>query len=123
MDLKRKEHLKQRNIIATKNCVEGETITRSWIQSNQEAIPCDVIYALRKPEPLDQNRDPYEKNSKRMAELAKDYHESLQTQGINLNKDLRDHCTKEALESLRTKTNLDQKEILKQPRKGGGGTK
>jgi hypothetical protein len=50
-----------------------------------------------------------------MAELAKNYHESLQTKGMNPDRELRDLCTHEALNSLKTKTNQDQKEILRQP--------
>jgi hypothetical protein len=42
-----------------------------------------------------------------MAELAKNYHESLQTQGMNPDRELRDLCTDEALNSLKAKTNQD----------------
>jgi len=48
--LKRKQHPKTRNAIAVKNRIEGETMTRSWIQSNKMEKPRDVIYALRKPQ-------------------------------------------------------------------------
>ena len=112
--LKRKQHLKIRSAIAVKNRIEGETMTRSWTQSNKMEKPRDIIYALRKPQ-LNNNteQDTYEKNSRKMAELTRDYHENIQKIGINPDNTLRDQCTQEALASIRKTTSEDQKNLLK----------
>ena len=114
-DLKRKQHLKRRCAIATKNRVEGETITRSWIQNNKEKKSRDVIHALRKSGPLNIDQDPYEKNSTQMAELARKYHEALQKEEININQDQREQCTEETLNSLKTQTTENQQDLLRRP--------
>ena len=81
--LKEKQHLKIRSAIAVKNRIEGETMIRSWTQSNKMEKPRDIIYALRKPQwNNNAEQDPYEKNSRKMAELAQDYHENIQKEGI-----------------------------------------
>jgi len=110
--LKRKQHLKVRSSIAVKNRIEGETMTRSWTQNNKAESPRDIIYALRKPEE-NNNGDPYEKDSQRMAELARNYHESLQKDGINPDKELRERCTEEALASLQKRLTPEQSEQLR----------
>ncbi len=77
--LKRKQHLKIRSSIAIKNRIEGETMTRSWIQNNKIEKPRDIIYALRKPQTRHNNeQNPYEKDSQEMAKLARNYHEKLE---------------------------------------------
>jgi len=48
-----------------------------------------------------------------MAELARDYHESIQKEGINPDNTLRDQCTQEALASIKKTTSEDQKNLLK----------
>ncbi len=113
--LKRKQHLKIRSSIAVKNRIEGETMTRSWIQNNRVEKPRDIIYALRKPQTENVNeQDPYEKDSQKMAELARNYHENLQNNGINPNKEIRDQCTEEALASLQKVVTPEERELLKE---------
>ena len=113
--LKRKQHLKIRSSIAVKNRIEGETMTRSWIQNNKIDKPRDIIYALRKPQTrLNNEQNPYEKDSQEMAELARNYHENLQNDGINPNIETRDQCTEEALASLQKTVTTDESELLRE---------
>ncbi|KAJ3796748.1 hypothetical protein GGU11DRAFT_829548 [Lentinula aff. detonsa] len=72
----------------TKFRLEGETPTRYWSQITKEKKPCDYMYALRKPDitPNEHGvlpRNAYEKNSEKMTELARNYHNNLQMKGIN----------------------------------------
>ena len=115
--LKRKQHLKIRSSIAIKNRIEGETMTRSWIQNNKIEKPRDIIYALRKPQTRHNNeQNPYENNSHEMAKLARNYHENLQNNGINLDKEI--NVLKRPLphskrQSLQKKVNYLEKLSLK----------
>jgi hypothetical protein len=111
--LKRKQHLKTRSAIAVKNRIEGETMTRSWIQSNKMEKPRDIIYALRKPQKIN-NQEFYEKDSQKMAELARNYHENTQTDETTIKKSLKDQYTKEALAALKTEVNTEHSTLLGQ---------
>ncbi|KAJ7429203.1 hypothetical protein B0H11DRAFT_1945615 [Mycena galericulata] len=91
-NLERERHLKARNTTSTRNRIEGETICTHWTQSNKKAKPRDMIYALRKPAAADVDPDTpaqYEKNSQKMAELVRDYHEKLQVDENPPNEELR----------------------------------
>ncbi|KAI0818752.1 Endonuclease/exonuclease/phosphatase, partial [Irpex lacteus] len=63
--------------------LEGETISKYWSKVNQDTKPRDIIYSLQRP--ADVNGEPAIEatRSDRMAELARDYHEHLQNQGID----------------------------------------
>jgi hypothetical protein len=76
--------------IAAKNRLEGETISRYWTQLNKEKTPRDTIQMLKYP-----GTDPpiFERKSQKMAELARNYHHDLQTQGM---------CTGDQLNAART---------------------
>ena len=100
-------------LIAVKNRIEGETMTRSWTQSNKVEKPRDTIYALRKHQTDNNRQDPYEKNSQKMAELARNYHENLQKDGIDPDRTLRDQCTEEALAALQRRVNVEQRNLLR----------
>jgi len=69
-----------RDTAAVKNRLEGETISRYWSKLNKEKTPRDTLHRLRNP--LDETEG-HETNSIRMAELARNYHEKLQTQDRN----------------------------------------
>ncbi|KAJ6544098.1 hypothetical protein B0H19DRAFT_1076262 [Mycena capillaripes] len=78
-NLERERQQKARKETEVRNRMEGETICRHWCQSNKKKQPRDMIYALRKPADIAPNgQAQYEKNSQKMAELARDYHEKLQ---------------------------------------------
>ncbi|KAF5344330.1 hypothetical protein D9758_013248 [Tetrapyrgos nigripes] len=84
--VKRERHEKLRLSVATRDRIEGETISRYWIQVNKEQKPRELIYALQKPDQHPTNTDDplpgtaYEKDSRKMAEMAKEYHNNLQDQ-------------------------------------------
>ena len=75
--------------------------------------PRDTIYALRKHQTDNNRQDPYEKNSQKMAELARNYHENLQKDGIDPDRTLRDQCTEEALAALQRRVNVEQRNLLR----------
>lgn len=65
-----------RDTSAVKNRLEGETISHYWTRLNKEKRPRDTIYRLMNP--LNETEG-YETNSIHMAEIARNYHEKLQT--------------------------------------------
>lgn len=85
-ELERKRHHQNRETMYMRNRIEGKIICKSWTKANKEAKPRDMIYALRKNETPNQqvnsgNVDEdvsLEKDSKAMAELARNYHNELQ---------------------------------------------
>jgi hypothetical protein len=112
-NLEKSRHLKVRTAVATRNRIEGETVCAHWCRSNKEAKPRDMIYALRKP--AEHGADPnapaqYEKNSQRMAEMARDYHEALQSQvdGDQPTEEDREQKIKQVLENISTKLTDEQ---------------
>src|SRR5258708_26172696 len=70
----------QKDIMRAQIAHHGEKPSRIWTAINKEKKPRDLIPCLKilGPEPLQ-----YERSSERMAELAQNYHESLQHDGIN----------------------------------------
>ena len=113
--LERKRHEQTRKDVKLKNRLEGETISKSWCRLGKEKAPRDVIYALRKPASERENEERYEKDSKRMAHLAREYHESLQQQGIEENELKRILCEMTVLRNITMSTTEDQREDLAAP--------
>ncbi|CAK5280005.1 unnamed protein product, partial [Mycena citricolor] len=62
------------------NRLHGEIIGRYWSKINRPSKPRDTIHRLRKPPTFQDPTAPieYETNSKRMADMARDYHSNLQ---------------------------------------------
>ena len=80
--LEAQRHMKIRDNLAAKCRLENETLSKSWINANKERSPRDTIKALRLPEsPVD--RPSYTTRTSEMADLAKNYHENLQTEGLS----------------------------------------
>lgn len=114
--VERERHQGARSIAATRNRIEGETICASWTKANKAAKPRDMIYALRKP--MEPETDPngpaqYEKNSQKMAELARDYHENLQIDENLPAEELREEKIRTVLENITAKTTDEQFEAMK----------
>lgn len=55
--------------------LEGETVSKYWLSINLGKTPRDLVYALALPGPPPKT---YERRSDKMANLTRDYHESLQ---------------------------------------------
>jgi hypothetical protein len=71
---------KIRDNTAARNRLDGETLaTNYWTSSARERKPRDTVLSLQVP-----GSDPpvYVKRSDKMAELAKDFHENLRTEGL-----------------------------------------
>ena len=60
----------------------GEVLGGIWSGMNKDRKPRDLIPRLKTPNTLNTPNNSYERDSRRMAKLARDYHESLQSQGI-----------------------------------------
>ncbi|KAJ7133771.1 Endonuclease/exonuclease/phosphatase, partial [Mycena crocata] len=114
-NLEKERHTKARVATATRNRIEGETMCKYWPQSNKEAKPRDTIYALRKPGGVGENpdQDVYEKDSQKMAELARNYHEELQVDHNPPEKELRDEKIQKVLENISTRTTDQQFETMR----------
>ncbi|KAF5381553.1 hypothetical protein D9615_005523 [Tricholomella constricta] len=77
--LEKVRHNRARDNLATKCRLENETNSKFWYQLNKAKKPRDTIAALRNP-----NVDPptLVRKSSEMAQIAKQYHENLQKEGI-----------------------------------------
>ena len=97
-DLKRKQHLKKCTDVAVRYRIESESMSKSWTESAKTTKPWELIYALQKPGVETDN--PYEKNSMKMAELARDYHENLQKHDIAVGTVEREECINSSLAAI-----------------------
>ncbi|KAF5376294.1 hypothetical protein D9615_008538 [Tricholomella constricta] len=111
--LQQRKHDNKRKRTAVRNRLEGETICKYWTKSNKEAKPRDLIYALRKNVQDQHNQPPtYETNSKKMADLGKSYHESLQSADDHPPALDKQTATQEVLDCLTKTTSESQKREL-----------
>ncbi|KIJ26782.1 hypothetical protein M422DRAFT_272124 [Sphaerobolus stellatus SS14] len=73
-------HKSKKTNIAIRNKIEGETISKYWIELNKTKTPRSTIYALRN----DQGNDPeFVRKSSKMAEITRRHDDSLQDLEIN----------------------------------------
>lgn len=77
--------------------LEGETVSKYWSLINKGVKARDVIYALGRPGDVDPetNAQRYETRSDKMAELTRDYHNDLQSDGMLHSPDERERITDE----------------------------
>ncbi|KAF5382437.1 hypothetical protein D9615_002719 [Tricholomella constricta] len=94
--LEKIRHNRARDNLATKCRLENETNSKFWYQLNKPKKPRDTIAALKKP-----NVDPptLSRKSSEMAQIARQYHESLQKEEIPEGLDI-DTETEEVLRHL-----------------------
>lgn len=111
-DLEKKKHNKIRDLGRVKNRLEGETNSRYWMQINKELKPRDTIYSLRVP---NSPENAEETASKKMAELARKYHDELQACGReNRDEQEREDTIKEVLARVQAKpSNQQRRELAK----------
>lgn len=107
--LETKQHKQTCEQVKVKNRLEGETLCRSLCRLGKEKKPRDLIYALQTPSSPDDGTKHYKKNSAKMAELAKTYHEGLQEAGLEQDQNRREACTKEVLSHISKATTLTQR--------------
>ncbi|KAF8633797.1 hypothetical protein AX17_004355 [Amanita inopinata Kibby_2008] len=87
---------KIRDNTAARNALEGETVSRYWIGLNKSHTPRDTMKCLKVP---GTHPPQYVKRSDDMAELAKNFYESLQEQ---------DECTSQTAHTEKVLDTLDR---------------
>ena len=81
------EHLEKtrardhKDLTRTSLAYQGEKLGGAWSAINKERKPRDLIHRLKIP---NTNPPSYERESRRMAELARNYHNDLQNEGLRL---------------------------------------
>ncbi|KAJ7150052.1 hypothetical protein C8R43DRAFT_887503, partial [Mycena crocata] len=82
-----------------RNDIEGETISKYWTQINRARRPRDVIHRLKKPtaNTTQDARTIYETDSTRMANIARSYHNRIQTEGLDTPPEERDPIIEKVL--------------------------
>jgi hypothetical protein len=104
-------YINKRMHIATRNRLEGETISKYWTQLNKTKTPRDTILMLKLP---NSNPPIFEKNSQKMAELARDYHNNLQSKDLCMDNSL-EMARAKAYETIKTTTTPEDNEELALP--------
>lgn len=107
--LELQRHTKTRATTAVRNRLEGETISKYWSQINKENTPRDTILQLKIP---GSHPPRYEKRSKHMAELARDYHNNLLTEGLPGTSDEENRIAAEVMGNLTTTTQMADKAMM-----------
>lgn len=106
----------RRDVTAARNQLEGETICKYWTNLNRAQKSRDLIRKLRKHDHEDrQGEDRFTKRSDEMVEIARSYHDNLQSNDIsNDNDDIasREMAIEKTLEYVTDKLDSDEKKIL-----------
>ncbi|KZT29847.1 DNase I-like protein, partial [Neolentinus lepideus HHB14362 ss-1] len=90
--LEQRRHARVREAVRVRDRVDGESLaTKAWTLQNRERKPRDLILSLLAP---DGTR---EKDSKKMASMARTYHDNLQRQDLDVDDGLREQKIQEAL--------------------------
>lgn len=85
-NLERKKHIQKRRNLATKIKLEKEIIGKPWIDLNKPYKQKTTITALKNPnEPTE-----YTRSSRKMAKIARTYHQNIQMKDITLNQSLQE---------------------------------
>lgn len=93
------------------NALEGKTVSRYWTSTNKVIAPRDLIRALAQHSNGDDHETTnspvvpeYIKDSKKMCEMAREYHKELQKDGTQAEISLqRNKCIQSSLEAIKTK--------------------
>ncbi len=81
----------KKNKSRTEIAIHGEQLGGIWSAMSKKTKPRDIIHRLRIP---NSNPPQYERCSKRMAQLACDYHEALQRKDPPIHPDPEEHKRK-----------------------------
>ena len=105
-ELERKREGLARLTASTKYTLNAEKVSKYWSRLNKDKKPRDLFFALRSESDEGQR---YETRSDRMAELARNYHEKLQQDGIDIEElpEERQHNISEALGEARMNLSRD----------------
>ena len=80
-----------RDTFRVKLLIQGEKPGGAWSKLGKLRRPCDPIHRLKSP---NLNPPQFERHSKKMARVARNYHENLQNEGINYNLSQDEHENK-----------------------------
>ncbi|KAH9911754.1 Endonuclease/exonuclease/phosphatase, partial [Fomitopsis serialis] len=106
-NLQRKRYACTKEASSARYALNAERPSKYWSNINKERKPRDVMYSLKVPE---SNPPRYEKRSDRMATIARNYHEALQSQSSSEDPTDTEAARNEALRALTTKLTNDQKQ-------------
>ncbi|KAK7000162.1 Endonuclease/exonuclease/phosphatase, partial [Favolaschia claudopus] len=112
--LMKQKHNDARLTAQVRNRLEGEVIGEYWSRINKPHKPRDVISRLRKPTEDPEEQAQYETNSKRMATMARDYHDNLQEDRSDTPADIREEKINQVLNRIEAKVTPEQHDTLKQ---------
>ena len=87
-----------RTQMAARDWLEGETISKYWVRLNAQQRPDKVIYEMEDPNARNES-EKYTNNSAKMAEVAKDFYDSLQDDPM-ANESERRQATRDTLENV-----------------------
>ncbi|KAL1751054.1 Endonuclease/exonuclease/phosphatase, partial [Schizophyllum commune] len=111
LEQRRAQHIKAN--ARARHRLEGHTPTKYLSGLNKEVKSRELIYALETGERQPRSGDPiYEKDSEKMAELARKYHRDLQKDDREVAQDVREAAIKEALQSVESRLSEEQREEL-----------
>lgn len=121
-DIERRQYRARLTATKAKYKKLGEKVGGFWSNLNKAKKPKDPIYSLKKPsahrdpemqepnEPVANLPPQYEKRLDRMAELARDAHEVLLTEGIHPDEEERQRITNEILKDIPEERKLPEYE-------------
>jgi exonuclease III len=108
-EIEESRHTLARTSTAARDALEGERITRYWSAVNAPARKHDPIRNLRRP-----NGQGLETRSDQMAEIARDHHENIQTEGLEANNEAREDAIRTAHGKIKNKlTNIQKAKMAK----------
>ena len=122
-ELEQKKFTQVRSQTNTKYKMANEAMNKTWFRLSKEVKPRDVIYALKTAQsesrgsPASSSASPepiYEKESKRMAAMAKEYHDKLQYEEHGASNEEREAEINETLNNLKTKLTNEEKSTMRQ---------
>ncbi|KAJ7108520.1 Endonuclease/exonuclease/phosphatase, partial [Mycena epipterygia] len=111
--LQMKRYKSNRLSTQARNRLEGEIIGRYWSMINKEKKPRDLIHRLKKESTGIDEPVTYEMDSKRMATMARNHHNKIQSERTNTPAEIRQNKIETVLNRTKTKTTEAQNEILR----------
>ncbi|KAF5314570.1 hypothetical protein D9611_007204 [Ephemerocybe angulata] len=93
---------------------ENEIVGKLWVNGSKEDATRDPIMALKKPQTESDPNPGLEYNSKKMAEIARDYHEKLQEEGMynHASDEEEEQTHREVLNTIKKRLSPEQVQTL-----------
>jgi len=112
--LQRKRFQKAKNSTKVHFSIEGKAITKYWSALNKPKTPREPIYSLRLP---NSNPPKYTKSSRKMADIGRQHHHELLSEGMHTDTDEREEAIEQVLDEIDHGARLseaDQAKLRKQ---------